>query len=68
MIPARKIFAIASDACFAIGTITAITGVVSLLLDKGPDSTGLGETRDMGASITPVVGPGFAGVSAGVRW
>ena len=63
-----KIFAIASDACFAIGTITAITGVVSLLLDKGPDSTGLGETRDMGASITPVVGPGFAGVSAGVRW
>jgi tetratricopeptide (TPR) repeat protein len=63
-----KIFAIASDACFAIGAITAITGVVSLLLDKGPDSSALGETRDMGASITPMIGPGFAGVSAGVRW
>ncbi|HKA86521.1 MAG TPA: PEGA domain-containing protein [Haliangiales bacterium] len=62
-----KIFAIASDACFAIGIVTAATGVVSLLLDKGPDSTGLGETKELGG-ITPVVGPGFAGVSAGVRW
>jgi tetratricopeptide (TPR) repeat protein len=63
-----KIFAIAADAAFAIGTITAITGVVSLLLEKGAPSTAIGESRDLGASITPVVGPGFAGVSAGVRW
>jgi tetratricopeptide (TPR) repeat protein len=61
-----QLFAVGADVLFGVGGIVAITGVVSLLKDKGPASTGQLESRDL--SVAPAVGPGYEGVSAEVRW
>jgi hypothetical protein len=58
-----KIFTWSADACFVIGGVTAVFGVISLLQDRGPPSTGVAESRELG--WTPVIFPGGAGISAG---
>src|SRR5262249_43171990 len=61
-----KLFFYGADALYVIGAITAATGIVGLLQEKGPPSTGVAESRDL--SWQPVVGPSYAGFSAAVRW
>ena len=72
-----KIFSYAADGCFLIGAITAVVGTISLFSEHGPPSVGSAESRELGTmasglnlipTITPQVGPGYAGLSAEVRW
>lgn len=69
-----KIFAWAADGCFVVGGVTAIIATIGLFTEKGPPSEGYATPRDLGiisggtSTITPQVGPGYAGVSAEVRW
>jgi hypothetical protein len=61
-----KLFAWGADAAYLVGTITAVTGVISLLREKGPASTGTAEARSVG--VIPVITPNYAGVVTEVRW
>jgi tetratricopeptide (TPR) repeat protein len=73
-----KIFSYAADGCFLIGAITAVVGTISLFSEHGPPSVGSAESRDLGTmgtsqnllipTIRPTVSPGYAGVTAEVRW
>ncbi len=71
-----KIFSYAADGCFLIGGITAIVETISLLSEHGPPSIGSAESRDLGSTgssslvprLTPQVAPGYAGLTAEVRW
>jgi hypothetical protein len=61
-----KLFAAGADVAYLVGAITAVTGVISLLKEKGPPSTGTAEAKTIG--IVPVVTPTYAGLVTEVRW
>jgi hypothetical protein len=61
-----KIFAYAADGCFVLGAATAVVATVSLLTEHGPPSEGVANQRDL--AVAPVIGAGYAGVNAAVRW
>jgi PEGA domain-containing protein/tetratricopeptide repeat protein len=72
-----KIFSYAADGCFLIGAVTAVVGTISLFSEHGPPSIGSAESRELGTmgtssllipTIRPQVAPGYAGLSAEVRW
>jgi tetratricopeptide (TPR) repeat protein len=72
-----KIFSYAADGCFLIGAITAVVGTISLFSEHGPPSVGSAESRELGTistsdllipTIRPQISPGYAGVTAEVRW
>jgi tetratricopeptide (TPR) repeat protein len=74
-----KIYAIAADGLFVVGTVTAAFAVISMFSEKGAPSTGfVSDTRDLAQSplidrrpkaiIAPAIGPNYAGVAAEVRW
>lgn len=54
-----------------VGGATVVSGVISLVREKGPRSTGSAESRDLGIAglrIDPEVAPGYAGVTAALRF
>ncbi len=61
-----KVYAIAADACFAVGGIALLTAVYYTFRDKGPESAATVDARAM--ALTPQVGPGYAGLGWEGRW
>jgi len=51
---------------WALGAFSLGRGIYFLMRDKGPPSTGTIEAREM--AWQPVIGPGYAGFSAGLRF
>jgi tetratricopeptide (TPR) repeat protein len=64
----QKIFRYTGLGLFAAGGIAAVVAIVDLASDKGPKSRGTLESRDLGISITPDLGPGYRGVAAALRF
>lgn len=61
----QKLVMYGGVAALAVGGVTMITGIVSLLQEKGPRSSGSAEVRDLGrVSLEPAVGPDYAGLQA----
>jgi hypothetical protein len=65
-----KLYAYGADGLYLIGAVAAVSGIYYLFRDEGPASTGTAETRELSyvPAIVPMVTPGFAGLSAEVRW
>ena len=61
-----KIYAIAADATFVIAGITALTAVYYTFRDKGAPSKGYVDVRAL--SLTPQIGPTYAGMGMEVKW
>ncbi|MBA3540270.1 MAG: PEGA domain-containing protein [Deltaproteobacteria bacterium] len=61
-----KIFAIAADASFALGALTALGAIYYTFREKGAPSTGLIDVRAL--AIQPQVGPTYAGVGMEAHW
>jgi len=61
-----KYYAIAADAAFLIGGITAITAVYYTFRDKGPPSAAAVEINSI--AIQPQVGPTYAGLGMELHW
>jgi len=61
-----KAFAIAADAAFVIGALTALTGIYYTFRDKGAPSTGIVDIRSV--ALRPEVGKTYAGVEMEVSW
>jgi len=55
-----KVYAIAADACFAVGGIALLTAVYYTFRDKGPPSTASVDQRAQ--ALIPQIGPGYAGL------
>jgi hypothetical protein len=61
-----KIYAIAADGMFALSVITGLTAVYYTFREKGPPSTAIIDVNAL--SITPQIGPTYAGFGAEVNW
>jgi PEGA domain len=61
-----KVFAIAADSLFALGTITALTGLYYTFREKGQPSTGLIDVRAL--ALKPEIGSTYAGLGMEVTW
>jgi hypothetical protein len=61
-----KVFAIAADSLFALGTITALTGLYYTFREKGTPSTGLIDVRAL--ALKPEIGSTYAGLGMEVTW
>jgi tetratricopeptide (TPR) repeat protein len=61
-----KIYAIAADAAFGLGAITALTAIYYTFRDKGAPSAATIDVRAV--ALTPEIGPGYAGLGMAVQW
>ncbi len=61
-----KIYAIAADGTFAIAGITLITAIYYTFRDTGRPSTGMVDVRAL--TLTPQVGPTYAGLGMEMTW
>lgn len=61
-----KVYAIAADACFAVGGIALLTAIYYTFRDKGPESSASVDQRAM--ALTPQLGKDYAGLGWEGRW
>jgi hypothetical protein len=61
-----KFNAVMADSMFAVASVTALVAVYYTFRDKGAPSTALVDVRAL--SVTPTVGPAYAGLNMEVRW
>jgi hypothetical protein len=61
-----RVYSIVADASFAVGTIALATALYYTFRDKGAESTGSTDIRTL--SVSPEIGPSYAGVGMEVRW
>jgi tetratricopeptide (TPR) repeat protein len=61
-----KIFAIAADAAFGLGALSALTAIYYTFRDKGAPSSGSVDIKAV--ALEPQVGPGYAGLNMEMSW